>query len=259
MQIVVYLKPVADNTKLKFSENGPILDGVPLILNPFDEYALETAIRLKEASGEGATLTAITVGSSTAKEVIKKAIAVGVDQAFIIDDPALAKADSTGIAQTLAKATQSLIPDFSVLVFGQLTLDDSAGQTGPKVAELLNLPSLSFVKEAVLTNGYLSISREGDRGLEIYEMTLPGVLCMMKCDYELRGSNIKGVMKANKTDIPIKTLADIGLDAGSLISNTQVSSTRQRPEKSGGKVLNGVDANTAVQELVSFMKTSKII
>lgn len=259
MNIVVFLKQVADNTKLKFNDSGPVLDGVPMMLNPFDEYALETAIRIKEAAGESAVLTAITIGAPTAKEILKKAIAVGVDQAFIINDSALDKVDSTPIAQTLAKATQSLVPEFSTLVFGQLTLDDASGQVGPKVAELLNLPSLSFVKEAQLTNNYLSVTREGDRGLEIHEMTLPGVLCVMKCDYELRGSNIKGVMKANKTDIPIKTLADIGLNAGSLTSTTTVTQTRQRPAKSGGKILTGVDSNTAVNELVGFLKSSKVI
>lgn len=257
--IVVFIKQVPDNTKLQFNETGPVADSAPMMMNPYDEYALETAIRLKEAAGGDATLTVVSLGVQSAREVIKKAIAVGGDQAFLISDDALSNTDSTATAKTLAQAVKTLAPDFDVLVFGQAGLDTAAAQTGPKVAELLDLPSLTFCKNVELGDGALKVTRESDSGNEVHEMQLPGVLCMMKCDYELRGSNIKGVMKANKTDIPVKSLADLGMDAGTVQPVTTVAKTWKRPEKEGGKVVDGADAKAAVDQLIAYLKESKVL
>ncbi len=258
MKIVVFIKQVLDNTKLKFSNGQPVTDGVPMMMNPFDEYALETALRLKEQAGGESTVTVITLGAAGAKEMIKKAIAAGADAAYLISDPATVDADSLSIAQVLAAAAKALIPDFELLVFGQMALDDASAQTGPAVAEILDLPSVTAGKNGSFENGQLKIIRETERGVETATLTLPASICMMKCDYELRSSNIKGVMKANKTDIPVKTLADIGADAIPA-SRSRIEKTWQRPAKSGGRVVTEADPQAAVTQILDYLKAVKIL
>lgn len=257
MKIVVFVKQVPDNTKLRFDENGPVRDGATMMINPYDEYALETALRIKEKAGGDSTVTVLTLGAPTAKEIIKKALSFGADDAFLLSDTVFDSNDSTATSYALAEAVKSLVPGYELLVFGQQSLDDAAGQTGPKVAEWLGLPSLTFCKNAELEGNALKAVRETERGVETHEMTLPGVLCMMKCDYELRNSNIKGVMRANKTEIPVKSVADLGLNAekvGLKGSTTTVAKTWQRPAKSGGKVIDGSDAKAAVNQLVAYLQ-----
>ncbi|MCE3235543.1 MAG: Electron transfer flavoprotein alpha/beta-subunit [Vampirovibrio sp.] len=262
MKIVVFIKQVLDNTKLKFSDGKPVMEGVPMMMNPFDEYALETALKIKEQAGGDSTVTVFSLGTPNAKDIIKKAIAAGADDAFLLSDAAFNDGDSTANAYALANAVKTLVPDYKVLVFGQMALDDAAGQTGPKVAEILGLPSLTYGKNVALNGETLKIYRESERGTEEYDMQLPGVICMMKCDYELRSSNIKGVMKANKTEIPIKTPADIGLEpalAGVAGSATKVVKTWQRPAKVGGKVVEGSDAKAAVGQLLDYLREAKVL
>lgn len=262
LNVVVFLKQVADNTKLKFSESGPVTDGVPMMTNPYDEYALETALRLKEAAGGESTVTAISLGTASAKEILKKAIAVGADHAFLLTDDAFKDGDSTANAVALSQAVKTLVPEYGVLIFGQTSLDELSAQTGPKVAEILNLPSLTLCKNAELKGDVIHATRESDRGQEVHEISLPGVLCTMKCDYELRSSNIKGVMKANKADIPVKTAADLGLDTskvGLAGSPTRVLKTWQRPAKAGGKMIQGAEAQAAVTQLLDELRLAKVL
>lgn len=262
MKIVVFIKQVLDNTKLKFSDGKPVLEGVPMMINPFDEYALETALRLKEQAGGDSTVTVLSLGAANAKDIIKKAIAAGADDAFLLSDAGFNDGDSTSNAYALAQGVKTQVPDAQILVFGQVALDDSAGQTGPKVAEILGLPSVTFGKNAELSGNTLKVTRESERGTEEYEMQLPGVVCMMKCDYELRSSNIKGVMKANKTEIPVKTPADLALEPaliGAAGSTTRVEKTWQRPAKTGGKIVDGSDAKTSINLLLDYLKESKVL
>ncbi|MEB3287299.1 MAG: electron transfer flavoprotein subunit beta/FixA family protein [Vampirovibrionales bacterium] len=261
LHIAVFLKQVADNTKLKFNETGPVLENVPMMLNPYDEYALETAIRLKESAGADASLSVITMGTLSAKEILKKAVAVGADSAFLITNDALAQSDSTANAKILAQALRSVVPNFNLLVFGQTALDSLDGQTGQKVAELLNLPSLTFCKGAEFSNGSITATRETERGYEVHEMSLPGALCMMKCDYELRGSNIKGVMKANKTEIPVTSLAELGItqdQSGEAMSATKTLKTWQRPPRAEAKIIDGANPQEAVASLIGALKEAKV-
>lgn len=262
MKIVVFIKQVLDNTKLKFSDGKPVLEGVPMMINPFDEYALETALRLKEQAGGESTITVLSLGTPNARDVIKKALAAGADDAFLLADSAFLDGDSVATARALAKGVQTVAPDAKVLLFGQIALDDAAGQVGPMVAELLELPSVTYGKNAQLSGETLTVFRETERGTEEVEVRLPAVACMMKCDYELRSANIKGVMKANKADIPLKTPADLSLEpvlTGVSGSLTKVSKTWQRPAKAGGKVVDGADPTAAVNQLLDYLKEAKVL
>jgi len=262
VNIVVFVKQVPDNTKLKPETVGNQIprQGVDMMMNPFDEYALETALKLKDAAG--GTVTVVSIGNPNCKDIVKKAIAAGADDGVILTEDALVNGDSTVIAKALAKTVQTCVPDHQVLVFGTASLDDATGETAPMVAELLGYPSLTASKAAELTGNTLKVTRETEQGIETQEMTLPAVLGMMKCDYELRSSNIKGVMKANKAEIPVKTLADIGLtdsetgDAGSKVTYIGIA---KRPEKQAGQKVDGTNVDQAVAELMTYLKAQKVV
>lgn len=261
MKIVVFIKQVPDNTRLRFQDARPVLAGTPMMMNPFDEYALETALRLKEQAGADASVTVISSGPDTTRETLKKAIAAGADQAFLLCDPLFAAdtVDSAALAAALAAAVRKHVPEFKVLVFGQVALDDASAQVGPSVAELLGLPSATFVKDVRVDGSQLTLFRETERGTEEWCMGLPGALCMMKCDYELRSSNIKGVMKANKTEIPLISAAELGLDATALAPKIKIEKIWARPAKTGGRVVNGADPKVAVTELLDYLHTAKVL
>lgn len=261
-QIVVCLKQVPDNTKVDQSalsgQSAIPRSGVEMMMNPFDEYALETALRLKDSFGDDATITVFSLGDDSVKNVVKKAIAAGADEAFIVNDPAILQADPAGRATALSAAVKSLAPNACVVLFGQASLDDGMAQTGPMTAELLNWPSITACKSAEGVAEQLTALRVTERGVETHTVSLPAVLCMMKCDYELRSSNIKGVMKANKTQIPFKTLADIG---ASLPEQTLAATALSaRPAKTAGTIINAEgNAAGAASQLVDFLKQSKAI
>ena len=255
--LVVLMKQVPDNTKLRVDS---VLSAMPapggaspvdMMMNPCDEYALETALRLKDSWGGG---TVLSLGHDSVKALLKKAIAAGADAAFIVGETS--PLDGIQRATVLAKAVQTLVPDAVLVLAGHSSLDEAGHQTAVMTAEALGWPSLSNVKLADGDTSSLTVSRVGDGGLEQHRMTLPGVLATIKCDYELRTSNIKGVMKANKTDIPIKTLADIG--ASLPAATTTLTQLAPRPAKGAGKVITA-DGNeaAAVDAVIAYLKEQK--
>jgi electron transfer flavoprotein beta subunit len=258
--IVVLMKQVPDNTKLRVDS---VLSAMPapggaspvdMMMNPFDEYAFETALRLKDSWGGDTTVTTLSLGHDSVKALLKKAIAAGADAAFIVGETAAL--DGFQRATILSKAVQTLVPDAVLVLAGHSSLDEAGHQTAAMSAEALGWPSLSSVKLAEGDTSSLTVSRVGDGGLEQHRMTLPGVLATIKCDYELRTSNIKGVMKANKTDIPVKSLADIGVSLPT--ATTTLTQLAPRPAKAAGQVINA-DGNedAAIDAVVAYLKEQK--
>jgi electron transfer flavoprotein beta subunit len=263
MNIVVCIKHVPDTAHLKYdAQDNLAQDNLEWVMNPFCEYAVETAIRMKEAH-EGATLTAICMGGPQAKDILKRAIAMGCDDAVLLQDDAFNGADPWATAQTLAAGIRKHVPNFNVLLLGQFATDSMSGVTGPALAELLGVPSITFCKKAELKDATtLSVERETERGSEHYDMTLPGVVCVMKCDYEPRIPAIKGVMKANRTEIPTLDKAALGLSdeqIGAKGARVEVTKLYRRPKKEGGRKIDGSDAQAAVSQLMSFLREQKLV
>lgn len=260
LNIVVCFKQVPDNTKLRVEEVASTLptDGVTMMANPFDEYALETALRLKEAAGDGSAVTLVTIGHESAKNVLKKAIAVGADGGFILNDADLLAADNSAQSEVLAKAIPQLVEGANVVVCGASALDTAAGQTPGQLAEGLGWASLTNAKAVSLAGDELSVERVSDLGVETHQLPTPAVISMMKCDYELRASNIKGVMKANKTPLPTKSLAELGIDLPS--SKVSTVSLTPPPEKGAGQTIDATtDVDGAVAQLVAALKDRQLV
>jgi electron transfer flavoprotein beta subunit len=152
-----------------------------------------------------------------------------------------------------------------VLVFGQNSLDELDGQTGLKVAELFNAPCVTRCKQTDWKGDHLVASSETSAGIESHEVRFsagqPAVICVMKCDYELRGSNIKGVMKANKADIPVKTIAELALTQDAAVDSalTKVLKTAPRPAKTAAKIIDGSNPQLAVKSLIEELKIAQMI
>ncbi|MFH0702450.1 MAG: electron transfer flavoprotein subunit beta/FixA family protein [bacterium] len=263
MKIIVCVKQVPDTADIKWTENNTMVrDGVESILNPFDEYALETAIRIKESNSD-TTIVVFTMGPPQAKDVLKRAIAMGADNAFLITDKKFAGADTQSTSRTLAKAIKEKANDFDLIICGQFAIDGDTAQTGPSIAEHLNLPQITYVKEVESSGKDTIIARrEIEEGLQRVEMRLPGLICMLKCDYEPRIPSIKGTMKANRVQIPEVNMEELGLDAsevGIKGSPTFVSKAFRPPVRQSGEIINISDPKEAANALLERLKNEKIL
>lgn len=263
MKIIVCVKQVPDTSDIKWTENNTMVrEGVESIMNPFDEYALETAIRIKEANPD-TTITAVTMGPPQAKDVLKRAIAMGADEAALITDKKFAGADTWATSHTLAAAIKNKIGEYDLIICGMYAIDGDTAQTGPGIAERLNIPQVTYAKAVEFSGGgSVIVKREVDEGVQKAEMQLPGLVCMLKCDYEPRKPSIKGTMKANRTQIPEYNIEDIGLDpseVGIKGSPTVVSKAFRPQPRDAGELIRAGSAEEAAAVLIDKLKAEKIL
>jgi electron transfer flavoprotein beta subunit len=190
------------------------------VINPFDEYAVEGALLQKEAGG--GTVTALCIGPEAAKEALKHALAMGVDNAVLISDAALATLDTQGAARVLAAAINK-IGGADMVMFGRQTLDDGSGLTAAQTARVLGWPMLGFVGHVKIDDGNLEVSRVIEEGRQNVKAALPAVLSIVQSIGEPRYPSFIGIRKASKAEIPIWKLADLGIAAPSqIVSRTEL-------------------------------------
>ncbi len=211
MNIVVCVKQVPDSAAKVVAEGGKVIWGdAPLVLNPWDEFAVEAALMLQEATD--AEVTVISVGGESAKEALKTALAMGCGQAILISDPALEGADSRAVAQVLAAAIQK-IGNVDVAFFGKQAIDGDMGVTGAQTGRFLGWPVLSLASTIKLEGDKLVIERSIEEGRQIVESSLPAVVSVSKDIGEPRYPSFMGIRKASRANIPVWTLADLGINA----------------------------------------------
>jgi len=214
LKIVVCVKQVPDSAAKMAVQDGQVTWGdAPLVLNPWDEYAVESALLLKESSnGE---VTVLTVGEEGTNEALKIALAMGCNQAVMISDPALDEADSQVVAHVLATAIQK-IGDVDLVFFGRQAIDGDMGVTSAQTARILGFPMLSLVSvlEGVDTDaGTIQVERSIEEGRQIVEADLPVVISVSKDIGEPRYPSFMGIRKASRAKIPVWSLDDLGLSA----------------------------------------------
>ncbi len=215
MKIVACIKQVPDSEAKVTAAGGTISWGeAPLVINPFDEYAVEGALLQKEASG--GTVTAITVGPESAKEALKHALAMGADNAILISDPKISGLDTQGAAQVLAAALKK-IDSVDMVMFGRQTLDDGSGLTAAQTARILGWPMLGFVGHIQVEDKNVTVSRVIEEGRQSVKATLPAILSIVQSIGEPRYPSFMGIRKASKAEIPTWSLADLGIDAPSAV------------------------------------------
>lgn len=258
MKIALCIKQVPDTADIKWTENNTIQrEGVESIINPFDTYAIETAVRLKEKIKD-VHITVLSMGPPQAQEILRKAISMGVDEGFLVSDRKFAGADTIATSRTLAGAIKEKIGDVDLIICGQFATDGDTAQTGPSIAQHLNIAQVTYVKEILgYKDGILTVKREVEDGVEILNVKLPAVLCMLKCDYEPRRPLIKGFIKAQKANIKTYSMEDINLlaeDVGMKGSPTYVSKAFRPEQKKGGEVLTPGSAKESAKILKEKLK-----
>jgi electron transfer flavoprotein beta subunit len=217
LKIIVCIKQVADSEAKVKAENGQVSWGdATLVINPFDEYAVEGALQQKEA--QGSTVTALCIGPESAKEALKHALAMGADDSILISDAALASLDTQGAAHILAAAIKK-IGGVDLVIFGRQTLDDGSGLTSAQTARILGWPMLGLVGQIKVDNQGLQVERVIEEGRQIVSAKLPAVLSVVQSIGEPRYPSFMGIRKASKAEIPVWSLKELGVSApASLVS-----------------------------------------
>ena len=238
MKILVCIKQVPDTTDIKWTENNTIQrEGLESILNPYDEFAIQEALNIKSLI-PNTEITAITMGPQQASEILKRAIAMGCDNAVLLSDKKFSGADTYATAKTISSAIKTNFPDFDLIICGQFAIDGDTAQTGPGIASFLNIPQVTFVKNIrKYEENCLYAQRELEDGIETVKVEFPALICVLKRDYEPARPTIQGTIKANKAEIKILGVDDIGLtpeEVGIKGSPTFVSKAF-RPEHNRGE------------------------
>ncbi len=261
MRIVVSIKQVPETTEVKIdqAQNRIDTEGLTRIINPYDTYALEEAVRIKEASG--ATVAVITAGPEKADESLREALAMGADEAFLLCDKAFEGSDPVATAYLVARGIEKCGP-YDLVIAGRQAMDGSSGQVGPSLAEELGLPMVSFVRKIEeLKDGYIRVQRMTDDGYEVVEGPLPMLITVVKEINEPRLASLKGLMKAKRVTIPVWTAADVGADPariGPAGSPTEVVKVAPPPPRSGGEMITGTPEEQ-VKTLVAKLKAAKVL
>jgi len=183
--------------------------GAALVINPFDENAVEATLRFKDAYG--GNITALTMGPPSAENVLRHAMAMGVDEGVLIENPAPDNLDSFVTAYCLAVAIKKM-GTIDLIVCGREAADWNAGQVGPGIAELLELPSVTLVKNVELMDKGLTVERVIPNGFEVVELTLPALLTVTNELGNPRYPTVKGVIAAKKKEITLWSIQDLGID-----------------------------------------------
>jgi len=211
LKIIACIKQVPDSEAKVKAEDGQITWGEsPLVINPFDEFAVEGALLQKEA--HGGTVVALCIGPESAKDALKHALAMGADEAVLVSDPALNEIDQVAAARVLSAAIKK-IGDADMVMFGRQTLDNGSGLTTAQVARILGLPLLGLVGQIKVQDGGVTVERVTEDGRQTISAKLPAVLSLVQSIGEPRYPSFMGIRKASKANIPIWTLADLGIEA----------------------------------------------
>ena len=214
MKIVVCVKQVPDSAATVMVENGQVVWGdAPLVINPWDEYAVEAALKLTEA--HGGDVVAVSMGAEDEKEALKHALAMGVGEAVLVSDPALKGTDAGGTAKVLAVAVQK-VGDADLVIFGRQSIDSDSGLMAAQVARILGWPSLTLVAaidELDLDGKRTRVERNTEEGRQVIESSLPAVLSITKDFGEPRYPSFMGIRKAARANVPVWGVADLGIAA----------------------------------------------
>ena len=264
MNIVVCIKQVPEITEVKIDPKTKTLvrEGVPSILNPFDEFAVEEALKIREK--HGGEVVVVTMGPPQAKEALLKCLAMGTDRAIHLTDRAFAGADTLASAYTIAQAIKQFIPEFNIIFCGKQAIDGDTAQVPVELAEQLGLPQITNVKKVEVDVGgkKLVAHRETDEGYEVIECKLPVLLTAIKELNEPRLPTIMGIMGAKRKEIKTVTAADLDCDAdhfGLDGSPTQVVEIFPPEPRKKGIIISDEDHVEASKKIVQFLTKKGLV
>jgi electron transfer flavoprotein beta subunit len=260
VKIVVCIKQVPATTAEKRYTDDLRLDraSAESVINPLDEYAVEQALKLLE-SGAVESVSYLSMGPEQAAEALRRALAMGGDEAYLVTDGALAGADEWATAKVLAAALDKLAPDVALM---GMASDDARGSLVPgAVAAIRGLPLLSYGAELMLADGAARIRRLSATGFDILEAPLPVVASVTDQVGEPRYASLKGIMAAKRKPLEIWSLADIGVDPGSLhgAALTRVVEARPPEQKPPTERVEDVGADEAAAKIADWLAARKLV
>ena len=247
MNVAVIMKQVPDTEaliKVAPDGSGYVKEGVKFVMNPYDEFGVEEALKNKESAG-ASSVTIISMGPERTVEAIRTGLAMGADKGVLLKIGDDEYTDAMGVATALADELKA--GDFKLIYCGKQAIDDDMAQVGPMVAQLLDIPCISVVTEVELSGDKAVCSREIEGGKEVFEVTLPAVITCQKGLNEPRYASLPGIMKAKKKPLDIK---DVSLSA----AKSEIVKWEMPPERPAGRILEGDDPAAKAAELVKALR-----
>ena len=260
MHVVVCIKQVPDTKNVRIDPDTHTLvrQGVESIINPFDLFAVEGALKIKDQNG--ARVTVITMGPPQASEALRDTIGLGADDAVLISDRAFAGSDTWATSTTLAAAIGKM-GDVDIVFCGKQAVDGDTAQVGPEMAALLDIPYATFVKNIEMQqDGSIKVVRQTDEGAEVWKLRLPALVTVIKEMGEPRVPSLRHKMRAKKAEIPVWGAVDLGLDPnyiGLCGSFTQVVRVFSPPRRSNRIQLQG-SIEDQVEQLFHHLKNARV-
>jgi electron transfer flavoprotein beta subunit len=260
MKIVVCVKQVPDTeTRVKIAPSGDAIseaDVANWIISPYDEFAVEEALRLKEKKGGEVVL--VTAGPDRAQAALRTGLAMGADSAVHVKDALVEASDTLGTARALAAAVKTLAP-YDLVLCGQQGVGGDNSQVPGMIAELLDLPQVTVAVKIEVEDGKATVEREIEGGRETWQTPLPAVVSAQKGLNEPRYASLKGIMGAKKKPIQVLDLAGLGLDAAAVAPKVKVTAMELPPARPPVRMIEG-DAETQAKELVRLLhEEAKVI
>jgi electron transfer flavoprotein beta subunit len=255
MEIVVLVKQVPDTESMvQIAADGVSIkkDDIKWVMNPYDELAVEEALRIKEA--KGGSVTIVSVGGPKAQETIRTALAMGADKGVLVNDPAAEGGDALATAKILAAALKKL--PYQLIIAGQRAVDEDNYQVGAAVAELLGIPHVSLVVKAEVLEDKIRCHRVVEGGTVVVEAPLPALFTTQRGLNDPRYASLPGIMKAKKKPLEVKTLADLGVDPGAVGASGRkvaLKALRLPPQRQAVRMIAGDTPEALAAELVRVL------
>ncbi|WP_260287188.1 electron transfer flavoprotein subunit beta/FixA family protein [Peribacillus aracenensis] len=255
MNILVLMKQTFDTEEKIVIDNGNINeDGVEFIINPYDEYAVEEAVKIKEELG--AEVTVLTVGPNQAESALRTALAMGADKGLMVelDDR---EVDEYALAKIIAAAING--KEYDLILGGNMAVDSGAGQVAIRVAEVLGIPHVSTIMKLTIEESKAIIERDVEGDVEILEVSLPFLATAQQGLNEPRYPSLPGIMKAKKKTVECLSVEDLDLTEGELVLRTSIRNQYLPEKKQAGRVLEG-EITQQVSNLIQLLRTeAKVI
>lgn len=261
MNILVCVKQTPDIEKIKLDgkTNEMRLDGVPLIVNPYDTYALETAVRLKEACPESRVYT-LTMGPDKARDALKSCLSVGADKAYLLRNDGMTEADTLTTAAALSLAAREIEAReglrFDLILCGKQAADGDTAQVGPQLAAYLDLPQLTSAMELTVEDGRASVRRPAEDGMEVVSALMPALVTMSQTPYEPRYASVKTKLAAARAVIPELTPDELG---PAPVSPARVVRSYVPARKQGGIRISEDSGEASAAKLLALLRGAGVI
>lgn len=257
MNIFVLMKRTFDTEEKITITGGKINeDGAEFIINPYDEYAIEEAIQVRDA--QGGEVTVITVGGEESEKQLRTALAMGADKAVLINiDEDIEFGDQFTTSKLLAEYLKDQAVD--LIIGGNVAIDGASGQVGPRVAELLSIPYVTTITKLEIDGNNVTVTRDVEGDSEVIETSLPLLVTAQQGLNEPRYPSLPGIMKAKKKPLDELELDDLDLEEEDVKAKTKTIELTLPPQKEAGKILSG-ELTDQVKELVQLLRTeAKVI